>query len=220
MRQGESDEKPADGEQPAAEQPAEAASAPAKLERPPRAEREAKVAVKEPPPPGSIADVFKEALPDVSMEAYQGLTNVIVEVGRDDIPRVMRAAKDDPRLDLKFLRVLFGVDHQNEGMEVVYELLSLEKNHTVTVKTHVPHDDPRVASVSDVWNAANWHERETRDMFGIAFEGHPHLLPLLLPEDMTDHYPLRKDNPLAEIEEWQGEYLGEAAGGDEGEAEE
>jgi NADH:ubiquinone oxidoreductase subunit C len=57
-------------------------------------------------------------------------------------------------------------------------------------------------------------------MFGIEFEGHPHLVPLLLPEDMTDHFPLRKDNPLAQIEEWQGELLGEAAGDGEEEVEE
>jgi NADH:ubiquinone oxidoreductase subunit C len=46
-------------------------------------------------------------------------------------------------------------------------------------------------------------------MFGIVFEGHPNLVPLLLPDDMTDHHPLRKDNPLAQIEEWQGVRLGE-----------
>ena len=53
-------------------------------------------------------------------------------------------------------------------------------------------------------------------MFGINFEGHPNLLPLLLPEDMTDHFPLRKDNPLQEIEEWQGIHLRDGDGdGDE-----
>jgi NADH-quinone oxidoreductase subunit C len=185
--------------------------------RPARAERgAAKAAVKEPPPPGSIADLIRAALPDVALEAYQGLSSVIVEVTRDAVANVMPVLKDDPRLDLRFLRVLFGVDHGEEGMEVVYQLLSLEKNHEVTVKARLPREDLRVASVTSVWNAANWHERETRDMFGIQFEGHPHLVPLLLPEDMTDHFPLRKDSPLAEIEEWQAELLGEAAGeGDE-----
>jgi NADH-quinone oxidoreductase subunit C len=97
-------------------------------------------------------------------------------------------------------------------MDVIYQLHSIEKNHGVVVKTRLPKDDLKVASVSSVWNAANWHERETRDMFGIEFEGHPHLLPLLLPEDMTDHFPLRKDNPLAPIEAWQGEVLGDDVG--------
>ena len=132
----------------------------------------------------------------------------------------MPVLKDDPRLDLKFLRCLFGVDHLDEGIEVVYQFLSLEKGHEVVVKTRLPQSDLRVASVTPVWNAANWHERETRDMFGIEFDGHPHLLPLLLPEDMTDHFPLRKDNPLQEIEEWQAELLGEAASEGEEETEE
>lgn len=204
--QEKSPEGPAEAEEPKAEAPAEA---PAAETKPARAEKAAAAPTKEPPPPGGIADLLKEALPDVQMEAYQGLSSVMVEIGRADVSTVMRAAKDDPSLDLKFLRCLFGVDHVEEGFEVVYQLLSLTKDHEVTIKTRLPRDDPKVASVTPVWNAANWHERETRDMFGIDFEGHPHLIPLLLPEDMTDHFPLRKDNPLAPVEEWQGELLGE-----------
>jgi NADH-quinone oxidoreductase subunit C len=198
----------AEGEAPKAEAPVEAP----KPERPARAEREAKAPAKEPPAPGGIADLIAQALPDVTLDAYQGMSDVIVEVARDDVPKVMPVLKDDPRLDLKFLRCLFGVDHQGEGMEVIYQLLSLEKGHGVVVKTKLAKDDLRVASVTPLWNAANWHERETRDMFGIDFQGHPHLLPLLLPEDMTDHFPLRKDNPLAPIEAWQGDVLGDDVG--------
>ncbi len=206
--EGEAEAKPEPG--PEAQPPSET-----KDERSAR-QAEAKAPAKVPPPPGSIADLIAEALPDVKLEAYQGVSNVIIEVDRSDVPKMMPVLKEDPRLDLKFLRCLFGVDHGEEGLEVVYQLLSLEKGHEVAVKTRLPQDDPRVASVTSVWRGANWHERETRDMFGITFDGHPHLLPLLLPEDMTDHYPLRKDNPLAEIEEWQAEFLGEgAAEGDE-----
>ena len=223
--EGSTEGAPPEGEQPPTEAPAAVkAEAPKEQptaspsERPSRPE--AKAPAKEPPLPGGIADLFLEALPDVRLEAYQGMSDVIIEVGRDDIPKVMQAAKDDPRLDLKFLRCLFGVDHMDEGLEVVYQLLSLEKGHEVTVKTRLPQDDPRVASVSSIWKGANWHERETRDMFGIDFEGHPHLVPLLLPEDMTDHFPLRKDSLLAEIAEWQGELLGEAVSEGEEEPEE
>lgn len=169
------------------------------------------------PPAGSIADILAEALPDVKLEAYQSVTDIIVEIAPEDVMSVMPVAKDDPRLDLKFLRCLFAVDLQDEGMDVVYQLMSLEKGHDVVIKARLPKDDLRVASVSSVWNAANWHERETRDMFGITFDDHPHLVPLLLPEDMTDHYPLRKDNPLSEIEEWQGDALPEEGyGGSKG----
>ncbi len=212
--QPEGGEAPAEGEQPAAQEPkaeaaAEAPVAGAKPERQAGAEKGAAAPAREAPPPGSIADTFSQVLPDVQMEASQGLSSVIIEIGRDDVPKVMQAAKEDSRLDLKFLRVLFGVDHEEEGFDVVYQLLSLEKNHEVTIKTRLPRDDAKVASVTSLWHAADWHERETRDMFGIDFEGHPHLVPLLLPEEMTDHFPLRKDSALAPVEQWQGELLGD-----------
>jgi len=189
-----------EGEQPAA-----------KPERPAKA-AEGKAPERQPPPPGGVADAIRDALPGLPFEAYTGVSGVIVEIARDDVAKAMPVLKDDPRLDLKFLRCLFGVDLVDEGMEVVYLLLSYERGHDVTVKTRLAKDDLRVASVASVWRAADWHERETRDMFGIDFQGHPHLVPLLLPEDMTDHYPLRKDNPLQEIQEWQGELLGPDVG--------
>ncbi len=200
-----------------AEKPSEKAPAEAHADAPPNAsaaeQPEEEADARPRPPAGGIADLLAEALPDVKFEAYQGLTDVIVEVGRDDVMKIMPVAKDDPRLDLKFLRCLFGVDYEDEGLEVVYQLLSLEKGHDVVIKTRLPKDDAHVASVTSVWKAANWHERETRDMFGINFEGHPHLVPLLLPEDMTDHFPLRKDSPLAETAEWQGDFLVEEGAG-------
>lgn len=171
-----------------------------------------------PPPPGSVADIFAEVLPDVQFEATQGAMDVILTVGRGDVMRVLRAARDDPRLDFKYLRCLSGVDYMEGGLEVVYHLYSYAHRHNVTVKTRLPQEDARVPSVISIWRGADWHEREAAEMFGIMFEGHPNLVPLLLPEDMTDHHPLRKDNPLAEIEEWQGERVSVGPGkADEGE---
>jgi NADH-quinone oxidoreductase subunit C len=162
-----------------------------------------------PPPPGTIADIFAEVFPDVELVASQGAMDVIVTIPRDDVARVMRTAKDDPRFDLKYLRCLSGVDQMEQGLEVVYQLYSFTRKHGVTVKTRLPQEDPRVASVTPIWKGAGWLERETAEMFGIVFEGHPNLVPLLLPDDMTDHHPLRKDNPLQQIEEWQGRLLGD-----------
>jgi NADH-quinone oxidoreductase subunit C len=161
-----------------------------------------------PPPPGSVADLFTEVLPDTEFQATQGVMEVILTVDRGDLLRVMRAASDDPRLDFKYLRCLSGVDHMEQGLEVVYHLYSYTHKHKVTIKARLAQDDARLPSVTSIWRGADWHEREAAEMFGIFFEGHPNLVPLLLPEDMTDHHPLRKDNPLAEIEEWQGELAG------------
>ncbi|MCJ7490935.1 MAG: NADH-quinone oxidoreductase subunit C [Dehalococcoidia bacterium] len=164
-----------------------------------------------PPPPGTIADLFQEALPDIEFTATQGAVDVILIVAREDVPGVLRTAKDDPRLDLKYLRCLLGVDHMDGGLEVVYQLYSFTHKHGVTIKTRLPLDDPRVASAASIWKGADWLERETAEMFGITFEGHPNPVPLLLPDDMTDHHPLRKDNPFAQMEEWQGLRLGAEA---------
>ena len=206
----------------AAEAPAGAdapkADAAPKAEKPARPAKEAepKTAPRVAPPSGSINETLAAAVAGVTLNAYmvpdlKGET-VAVEVSRDDIPAVMTACHDDARLDLKYMRCLSGVDWQDEGLEVVYHLYSFTKAHKLTVKTRVTYDDANVPSVAGVYRAAEWHEREARDMFGINFTGHPDPRPLLLPEDMTDHFPLRKDNPLQEIEEWQGDNLRDGAG--------
>jgi NADH-quinone oxidoreductase subunit C len=163
-----------------------------------------------PPEPGSVADLFKEALPDVEFTPTQGPLDVILIVGRDDAHRVLQAANSHPKLRFDFLRNLCGVDFEEQGMEVVYHLYSYHHRHNVTVRAKLPLDDLRIRTASDIWRAADWHEREAAEMFGITFEGHPNPVPILLPEDMTDHHPLRKDNPLAPLEEWQGQLLGDA----------
>ena len=72
------------------------------------------------PPTGSVADLLAAALPDVTMSAYQGMSNVIVEIDPGDVIQVMTAAKEQPTLDLDFLRYLCGVDYEAEGLEVVF----------------------------------------------------------------------------------------------------
>jgi NADH-quinone oxidoreductase subunit C len=210
-----------EGAQP--EAPAPAAAAKPAAERPvrPAKEAEPKEAPRVAPQAGSINETLAAAVPGVRFKAAYSVPamvgeSVCVEVARDDVPAVMAACRDDGRLDLKYLRSLSGVDWQEEGLEVVYHLHSITKNHGITVKTRVTYEDASVPSIAALYPAADWHERETRDMFGIDFPGHWNLVPLLLPEDMTDHFPLRKDNPLQEIEEWQGDNLREGAGdGDE-----
>jgi NADH-quinone oxidoreductase subunit C len=161
------------------------------------------------PPEGSVADLFRKALPGVEMQAIQGALDVLLVVDRKDAFKVLEVGKNDEALAFDFLRNLSGVDFEADGFEVVYHLYSYKHRHNVTVRAKLPRDDATIRSATTLWEAADWHERECRDMFGIVFEGHPNLVPLLLPEDMLDHFPLRKDVPLAPLEEWQGELLGE-----------
>ena len=161
------------------------------------------------PPEGSVADLFKKALPGIEMQAIQGVNDVILVIDRADAHKVLEIARKDETLAFDFLRNLTGVDFEADGLEVVYHLHSYTHRHDVTIRAKVPTEGAEIASVADLWKAADWHERECRDMFGINFTGHPNLVPLLLPDDMLDHFPLRKDVPLAPLEEWQGEQLGE-----------
>jgi len=89
-----------------------------------------------------------------------------------------------------------GMDWLAQGlMEVVYDYLHFGSGLRVAIRTRIPRSEPRIATISNVYQGANWHERETHDMFGIVFIGHPDLTPFLLPDD-ADFHPLRKDyNP-------------------------
>ena len=99
----------------------------------------------------------------------------------------------EPSLKLDWLQCLSGVDYVADGkMCVVYDLWSFENDHLFAVKVFTPRDNPSIPSVRDLWPAADWHEREAYDMFGIDFPGHPDLRRILCADDW-EGYPLRKD---------------------------
>ncbi len=99
--------------------------------------------------------------------------------------------KADPDLQFDYLRMISGVDY-SDHIQVVYHLMSYARDHDCVIKVKLERKDPRVASVMDLWPAADWHERETYDMLGVTFEGRDELRRILLPEDWVG-YPLRKD---------------------------
>jgi NADH-quinone oxidoreductase subunit C len=91
------------------------------------------------------------------------------------------------------LDTITGVDwKEQDQMEIIYDYFHPAKNLRVAVKTRIPRSNPEILTISNVFQGANWHERETHDFFGIRFIGHPNLTPFLLPED-ADYHPLRKD---------------------------
>jgi NADH-quinone oxidoreductase subunit C len=119
-------------------------------------------------------------------------------------PDVARRLRDDPQLRFEQLIDLAGVDwseYRNEGTEgprysVVSHLLSVSLNWRLRVHVHCPDDDlPAVPSINEVWNAANWFEREAFDLFGILFEGHEDLRRILTDYGFIGH-PMRKDFPV------------------------
>lgn len=93
-----------------------------------------------------------------------------------------------------FIESITGVDWIKEDqLEVIYDFSRYDFDPCrVVIRTRTPRSEPKVPTISKIYSGANWHERETHDFFGIKFDGHPHLIPLLLPED-ADFHPLLKD---------------------------
>lgn len=127
-------------------------------------------------------------------------SDLTVQVKREDIVKVCAFLKNDPELSFDMVIDLCGVDmYRPEGrFEVIYNLYSPKNKKYLRVKVLVDEEDPVVDTVSTVWSGAGWHERETFDMFGIKFEGHPDLRRMYMPEEY-EYYPLRKDFPTMGI---------------------
>jgi NADH-quinone oxidoreductase subunit C len=119
-----------------------------------------------------------------------------VDAGK--IETVCLFLRDEERLQFDYLSCLSGVDYDKDNLAVVYHLYSFALNHKLVVKTIVPKSDPKVPTVSGIWAAAEWHEREAFDLIGVIFENHPDLRRILLPEDWEGH-PLRKDFKVPEF---------------------
>jgi NADH:ubiquinone oxidoreductase subunit C len=101
-------------------------------------------------------------------------------------------AKSDPDLDFDYLFLLAGAHYPDERFELILCLSSHEKIHNAIIKIKLDKDNPETVTVSDVWKAAAWFEREALELFGIKFENHPDPRPLLLDEDWDQGYPMRK----------------------------
>jgi NADH-quinone oxidoreductase subunit C len=147
-----------------------------------------------------IVEKLKAQFPQ-SIEATAEFRNdLTVVVKKQDIVSVCTFLKTDPDLSFDMIIDLCGVDmYTPEGrFEVVYNLYSLRNKKYVRLKVRVDEEDPVVPTVTGVWSGANWHERETFDMMGITFSGHPDLRRLYMPEEF-EYYPLRKDFPLMGI---------------------
>ncbi|MDQ7820692.1 MAG: NADH-quinone oxidoreductase subunit C [Armatimonadota bacterium] len=116
-----------------------------------------------------------------------------VYVPRDSLLDVCRVLATDPEFGLTYLSFVSAIDWPERGeMEVLYHLYSHRTREELALKVRVPRDDPRVPSVTGIWDGANWHEREAYDLLGVIFEGHPNLRRIMMTDDWIGH-PLRKD---------------------------
>jgi len=139
---------------------------------------------------------FKDDIVEIS--EFRGELTIVVK--KEKIVDICKFLKEDPELTFDYLVDICGDDYYREKdrFAVVYNLWSLKNKFRLRLKVYVDEPDLVVPSVTSVWSAANWHERETFDMFGIKFSGHPDLRRIYMPEDF-EYYPLRKDFPLQGI---------------------
>lgn len=142
---------------------------------------------------------FGERIAGVAM----ALGEITITVPSENIVEICTELRDAAPFAFEQLMDLCGVDYLEYGngewsgprFGVVYHLLSLKHNHRLRVKTFLNGDFPRIRSITNVWSAANWYEREAFDLFGILFQEHPDLRRILTDYGFIGH-PFRRDFPL------------------------
>jgi NADH-quinone oxidoreductase subunit C len=152
-------------------------------------------------PYGGWFDRVADALDPLIERVVIHRGEITFHIARENLLQVAQLLRDDPKLRFELCSSVSAVHHPgDEGRElhVVHQLTSMTYNRRIRLEVSVPDADPHLPSVVAVYPAADWHEREAWDMFGIVFDGHPALTRILMPDDWPGH-PQRKDYPLGGI---------------------
>jgi NADH-quinone oxidoreductase subunit C len=148
--------------------------------------------------PSQIVTALPREHPEWATEIIEALGETTMVVPREHIVAVCEHLKAADGCHFDFLADLCGFDRGPEEeprFEVNYHLFSTTIHHRLRLKVLLNEEDLHVPTVTGVWRTANWHERETYDLFGVIFDDHPDLRRILLPDDWQGH-ALRKDFPL------------------------
>jgi NADH-quinone oxidoreductase subunit C len=151
-----------------------------------------------------VADALEQAYPlfsDAVERVVVQRDELTLHIKRERLVEVSRILRDEPSLRFEMCLGVSGVHYPSDSgreLHATYPLLSVTHNRRLRLEVSVPDSDPHIPTVVDVWPGNNWHERETFDMFGIIFDGHPGLTRILMPDDWPGH-PQRKDYPLGGI---------------------
>lgn len=139
---------------------------------------------------GSLSDRILAEFPQLQVdEGVRGAAGFVVP--QDDLLAVARRLREMPGVECDYLSHVTGVDYKDH-LESVYYLIGTRTGARVVLKVKLPRENPEVESVTSVWPAADWHERESYDLLGIRYRNHPNLKRILLWEGY-EGYPLRKD---------------------------
>jgi NADH-quinone oxidoreductase subunit C len=151
----------------------------------------------------TLEDTLAKVHPNGHFTVDESTTDVNVHCPPADLPALVTTLKERKELDFDYLRNMAGVDFEDDGLTCKYHFYSFKHNHSLQVTVACPPDNSHIPSLTGLYAAANWHEREAAEMFGFVFDGHPNLKNLLLEEDLRIH-PLLKAHPLQKPEILQG----------------
>ncbi len=153
-----------------------------------------------------VIDALREAFPDAIVGCRVFAGEPYVSVTRERLFDVCRMLHDDPRMAFDYPVEVTAVDYpdDDERFEVIHVFWSVEHRRRVILKTRIAEGSCHVPSVCEIWKGANFMERETYDMYGIEFTGHPDLRRILMTDDF-EGWPLRKDFPI-EGRGWRENY--------------
>lgn len=149
-------------------------------------------------PASATVEALRTAFPDaVVRDLVQSADQQVVYIDPARNAEVLDWLRTDPGQRFNLLVDVTAVDYgDGRPLEVVYQLWSIPRRAALRVKCELPLSRLAIASVTALWTAANWLEREVYDLFGVEFSGHPDLRRILMPENYAEGHPLRKDFPL------------------------
>lgn len=141
----------------------------------------------------AIVKKFKDEI----IESHSAHGDESIVLKREAIREVCLFLKNDPKMAYNFMMDITAVDYLNREprFEVVYQLTSTIHKHRLRIRVPLEESDLTIDTISDIWRAANWGEREVWDMYGVKFNNHPDLRRILMYEEFDGH-PLRKDYPI------------------------
>ncbi len=158
--------------------------------------------------PDELTEFFRDRLDEHVLDTVSANNTYTITLDHEGYVSAARLCRDEPLLACDFFECSFGVDEREDGFSVVTILYSTKKRHRILLRTLCAggRDKPTAPTLVEVYPGANWMERETFDMFGVEFDGHPGLFPRILCAENFEGWPLRKDFHLVsrEVKPWPG----------------
>jgi len=155
-----------------------------------------------------LADELIAALPDFDSSWDKAIEKVVVDhdeltlhVRPSELVAIAKTLRDEPGLRFELCLGVSGVHYpkyKDRELHAVYHFRSITHNRRIRLEVSVPDANPHIPSIMSVYPTNDWHEREAYDFFGIIFDGHPHLIRIMMPDDWQGH-PQRKDYPLGGV---------------------